>query len=63
LLEESDGGSKEAFSAFTHAVSSVVDKPELDALEMAIKEFDFDSALSKLNEIVQMPELSEPPNE
>jgi hypothetical protein len=44
-------------------VRSVVEKPRLDALAAAISEFDFDSALSKLNTIIQMSALSEPLNE
>jgi HPt (histidine-containing phosphotransfer) domain-containing protein len=63
LLEASDGASEEAFSAFTDAAGGVVDKQQLDALGSAISEFDFDSALSKLNEILQITALSEPPND
>jgi CheY-like chemotaxis protein len=63
LLEVSDGAAKEAFSAFVDSVRSVVEKPRLDALAAAISEFDFDSALSKLNTIIQISALSEPLNE
>ena len=51
LLEASDGSATEAFSALSDAVGSVVDKPRLDALGVAINGFDFEAALSKLSEI------------
>jgi len=54
LLEASDGDAAEAFSAFSDATADVVDKPRLDALGVAINEFDFKSALSKLREIERM---------
>ncbi len=54
LLEASNGDAAEAFSAFTDATADVVDKPRLDALGVAMNEFDFESALSKLREIDRM---------
>jgi HPt (histidine-containing phosphotransfer) domain-containing protein len=63
LLEASDGGATEAFSALTDATGGVVDKLQLDALGEAINEFDFESALSKLSEIDLTYLHSDSPNE
>ncbi len=54
LLEASNGDAAEEFSAFTNATADVVDRPRLDALGVAINEFDFESALSKLGEIERL---------
>jgi len=63
MLEASDGECEEAFSAFSEAVAGVVDKPKLESLGASISEFDFESSLSKLNEIAQLSALSEQSNE
>ena len=54
LLEASDGDASEAFSVFSDAAASAVDKPRLDALSAAINKFDFESALLKLSEIERL---------
>jgi hypothetical protein len=63
MLEASDGECEEAFSVFNQAAASAVDKPKLESLGASISEFDFESALLKLNEIVQLYGLSEQDNE
>jgi hypothetical protein len=63
MLKASDGESEEAFSVFNQAAASAVDKPKLEALGASVSEFDFESALLKLNEIVQLYGLSEQDNE
>ena len=63
LLEASDGGATEAFSALTDATGGVVDKLQLDALGEAINDFDFESALSKLSEIGRIYLHSDSPDE
>jgi hypothetical protein len=54
LLEASDGDATEAFSALSDAVPSTLDKLRLDALGIAISNFDFESALLKLSEIERL---------
>ena len=54
LLEASDGDASEAFSVFSDAAASTVDKLRLDALSAAINKFDFESALLKLSEIERL---------
>ena len=63
LLEASDGGATEAFSALADATGGVVDKLQLDALGEAINDFDFESALSKLSEIGRIYLHSDSPDE
>jgi hypothetical protein len=54
LLEASDGAATEAFSALSDAVPSTLDKLRLEALGVAISNFDFESALLKLTEIERL---------
>jgi two-component system, sensor histidine kinase and response regulator len=54
LLEASDGDATEAFSALSDAVPSTLDKLRLEALGVAISNFDFESALLKLTEIERL---------
>jgi hypothetical protein len=51
LIESSDGDAAEAFLAVEAALAGTCDKPRLSALGVAIREFDFDSARKKLDEI------------
>jgi len=51
LLAASDGDAAEAFGALAGAVAGAVGRPRLDALSRAIDEFDFEAALSRLEEI------------
>jgi signal transduction histidine kinase/DNA-binding response OmpR family regulator/HPt (histidine-containing phosphotransfer) domain-containing protein len=53
LLEASDGGAEEAFRNLHAAVAGAVDKPQLDALNASITDFDFETALLKLNQIAE----------
>jgi PAS domain S-box-containing protein len=63
LLETSDGDAPEAFLAVENNLAGIVNKAPLDALGAAISEFDFESALSKLNEIAQIYSISEQSND
>jgi two-component system sensor histidine kinase/response regulator len=51
LLESSDGNAGEAFRAVNTAVASVVEKPQLEALRSSIDNFEFETALLKLEDI------------
>jgi signal transduction histidine kinase/DNA-binding response OmpR family regulator/HPt (histidine-containing phosphotransfer) domain-containing protein len=51
LLESSDGNAGEAFRAVNTAVASVVEKPQLEALRNSIDNFEFETALLKLEDI------------
>jgi signal transduction histidine kinase/CheY-like chemotaxis protein len=53
LLEASDGDAEEAFRSLHAAVAGTVDKPQLDALNASITDFDFEAALLKLNQIAE----------
>jgi PAS domain S-box-containing protein len=53
LLESSDGDAAEAFLTLKSALAGNFDHQRLDALSAAISEFDFDSALLKLDESVK----------
>jgi PAS domain S-box-containing protein len=53
LLDTSDGDSEEAFHNLRDAVSSIVDKPDLDALSASISDFDFEAALARLDGIAE----------
>ena len=53
LLEASDGDAEESFRSLQDAVSGVVEKQHLDGLSASINNFDFDSALVKLDEIAK----------
>jgi two-component system, sensor histidine kinase and response regulator len=50
LLESSDGDAAEAFLVLKDALAGTLDQRRLDAVSTAISEFDFDSALLKLDE-------------
>ncbi|MGC1451013.1 MAG: PAS domain S-box protein [Candidatus Sulfotelmatobacter sp.] len=53
LLEANDCEAAEAFLALRAALAGTLDEPRLDSLGAAITEFDFDSALLKLDEIAK----------
>jgi two-component system sensor histidine kinase/response regulator len=53
LLESSDGDAAEAFLSLASAFAGACDKLRMYALGEAISEFDFDSALLKLDEIAK----------
>jgi signal transduction histidine kinase/CheY-like chemotaxis protein len=53
LLEASDGDAEESFRSLQDAVAGVVEKPYLDGLSASINDFDFDTALVKLDEIAE----------
>jgi two-component system, sensor histidine kinase and response regulator len=54
MLDASDSDATEAFFALSDAAPSTVDKMRLDALGVAISNFDFESALLKLSEIERL---------
>jgi hypothetical protein len=51
LLASSDGNAGEAFHAVSTGVASVVAKPQLEALRNSIDNFEFETALLKLEDI------------
>jgi CheY-like chemotaxis protein len=53
LLESNDGDAAEAFLALEEALEGICDETRLDVLQAAIREFDFDGALLRLNEITK----------
>ncbi len=53
LLQASDGDAEEAFRSLQAAVAGAVEKPQLDALNSSINDFDFEAALVKLDEIAE----------
>ena len=53
LLEASDGDAEESFRSLRDAVAGVIEKPYLDGLSASITDFDFDTALVKLDEIAE----------
>ena len=53
LLEASDGDAGEAFGHLQDAVAGAVEKSQLDALGASITDFDFETALRRLNEIAE----------
>jgi signal transduction histidine kinase/DNA-binding response OmpR family regulator len=53
LLEASDGAADEAFHSLQNSLEGTVEKPQLDALGSFINNFDFETALLKLDEIAQ----------
>ena len=53
LLEASDGDAEEAFRNLQDVVAGAVEKPKLDALGASITDFDFETALRKLDEIAE----------
>ncbi len=58
LLDASDGDALAALPEFVDAVAVKASRTDLDELEAAISDFDFDGALSKLNAIQQTCELT-----
>lgn len=58
LVSNSDGGTEDAFLAFEQTMAGAVAKPQLDALGAVIREFDFDAALVKLDEIAKQCDLN-----
>jgi PAS domain S-box-containing protein len=53
LLVSCDGDAADAFLAVERALACMVSKSRLDALSTAISEFDFETALTKLDEIAE----------
>ncbi len=51
LLEASEADATQAFLVLENALPATVDETRLSALRAAVNEFDFDGALSKLNEV------------
>ncbi len=56
LLEASDGEAQEAFHNLQRAIAGAVEQPYLDGLGDSIKDFDFEAALLKLDEIARLCE-------
>ena len=59
MLEASDGGAEEAFESLQHAIAGQGDKAALSSLGAAIRDFEFDAALTKLDEISRENKLNE----
>jgi hypothetical protein len=59
MLEASDGGAEEAFQNLQHAIAGQADKAALSSLQAAIRDFEFDAALTKLDEITREHKLNE----
>jgi len=53
LIEANDGDAADAVQTVAEVLRGAVDAQRLGALSAAIDEFDFDGALSKLNEIAR----------
>jgi PAS domain S-box-containing protein len=53
LLESSDGDAVEAFSAVESMLAGTIPKSHLDALNATISEFDFETAIAKLDAIAE----------
>ena len=53
LLESCDGNATEAFPSVQKSLSGIVASSQLDALYTSINEFDFDTALTKLDELAE----------
>ena len=51
LIEANDGDAADAVQAVTEALSGTIDGERLKSLASSIDDFDFDSALKKLDEI------------
>ena len=58
LLEASDGDAQEAFRTLQSAAASAIEKPYLDALSETINDFDFETALLKLDEVSRLCEVA-----
>jgi CheY-like chemotaxis protein len=56
LLEASDGDAQEAFQQLRDSVAAAVEKSQLDALNESINNFEFEQALSRLDEIAHLCE-------
>jgi hypothetical protein len=54
LLEASDGDAREAFEDLQRIIAGAAVKPQLDALSDSINNFDFETALARLNEVAQV---------
>ena len=54
LLESSDGDAAEAFLAVKNILEGTVEMSRLDVINTAISDFDFEEALSKLDEIAEI---------
>ena len=54
LLQASDGDAEEAFCSFQDVVAGVIEKPQLEALSASISDFDFETALVKLDKIAEL---------
>jgi signal transduction histidine kinase/DNA-binding response OmpR family regulator/HPt (histidine-containing phosphotransfer) domain-containing protein len=63
LLESSDGDAGEAFRTVSTAVASVVEKPQLEALRHSIDNFEFETALLKLEDISHLCAQNGKPDE
>jgi HPt (histidine-containing phosphotransfer) domain-containing protein len=63
LLESSDADAGEAFHAVSTAVASVVEKPQLEALRNSIVNFEFGTALLKLEDISHLCAQNGKPDE
>ena len=59
LLEESDGAAEDAFSELRTALGREIEAGTLDALGRAIRDFDFDAALAKVEEIATKIKVNE----
>ena len=53
LLESNDGDATDAFLPVEQAFEGICDGPRLEVLKAAINQFDFDTALSRLDEIAR----------
>jgi signal transduction histidine kinase/DNA-binding response OmpR family regulator/HPt (histidine-containing phosphotransfer) domain-containing protein len=63
LLESSDGNAGEAFRTVSTAVASVVEKAQLEALRHSIDNFEFETALLKLEDISHLCPQNGKPDE
>ena len=59
LIEANDGDAAESLPAVEDALGGTVDKPRLDALRDALGDFDFEGALTKLEEIAKQCGVNE----
>ena len=59
LLEASDGGAEEEFQNLQHAIAGRAHKASLSSLAAAIRDFEFDAALTKLDELARENRLNE----
>jgi CheY-like chemotaxis protein len=59
LLEESDGAAEDTFSELRTALGREIEAGTLDALGRAIRDFDFDAALAKVEEIATKIKVNE----